>query len=67
LLRASDAAGVPPGQLPDSAWAEAHAAFLEGGRPQLDAEASVEARSARGGTARSAVLTQIADAHRSLA
>jgi argininosuccinate lyase len=67
LLRASDAAGVPPGQLPNSAWAEAHAAFLEGGRPQLDAEASVEARSVRGGTARSAVLIQIADAQRSLA
>jgi argininosuccinate lyase len=67
LLRASDAAGVPPGKLPDSAWREAHEAFLKDGRPELDAMASTEARSVHGGTSKSAVQAQIGEAHRSLA
>jgi argininosuccinate lyase len=66
LLRAADAAGVPPSALPDSAWREAHATFLEGGRPSLSVEASVEARSVHGGTSRSAILVQIARAGLSL-
>jgi argininosuccinate lyase len=66
LLRAADAAGVPPSALPDSAWREAHATFLEGGRPSLSVEASAEARSVHGGTSRSAILVQIARAGLSL-
>ncbi|MEX0893627.1 MAG: argininosuccinate lyase [Gemmatimonadota bacterium] len=66
LLRAAAAAGVAPSALEDDAWAAAHAAFLEGGRPPLDAEASVEARGTIGGTARAAVLEQLSAARATL-
>jgi argininosuccinate lyase len=59
LLRAADAAACPLGGLPQSAWAEAHPAFLQPALPAVTAETSVEARSVPGGTARAAVLEQI--------
>jgi argininosuccinate lyase len=67
LLRAAEAAGLPIVELPDAAWAEAHPAFLTGGRPRLSAFDSVEARGVAGGTGRAAVLAQLAAAKRSLA
>lgn len=67
LLRAAEAAGAPLADLPDAAWQAAHPAFLAGGRPRLDAGASVEARSVPGGTARAAVLQQLARAFEALA
>jgi argininosuccinate lyase len=67
LLRAADAAGSTVSLLPDAAWAAAHPAFVDGGRPQLDAAASVEARSVAGGTGRGAVTAQLAAARRALA
>jgi len=66
LLRAADAAGDPPSALPESVWAEAHAAFVEGGVPRIDALASIEAHSVQGGTARQAVLIQLAEAYQAL-
>ena len=66
LLRAADAAGLPPSGLPADAWAAAHPSFLAGGIPILSAENSVEARSVEGGTSRSAVLAQLEAADRAL-
>jgi argininosuccinate lyase len=66
LLRKADASGVPVRALPDAAWAEAHPVFLEGGKPVLSAERSVEARELPGGTARSAVLDQLSQAYAAL-
>jgi argininosuccinate lyase len=66
LLRAAADAGVIPSALDDDAWAAAHPALLEGGRPPFDAEASVEARGAIGGTSRSAVTDQLAAARAAL-
>jgi argininosuccinate lyase len=66
LLRASDAAGVPPSRLPDSAWGEAHQAFIDGGRPHIGALESIEAHSVAGGTGRRAVLIQLAEAYQAL-
>jgi len=66
LLRAAAAAGVAPSALPDTAWRDAHAAFLVGGRPAMTATASVEARGLTGGTGRSAVLDQIRAARRAV-
>lgn len=66
LLRRADEAGTTPRGLPDDAWAEAHPAFLEGGRPVFDAERSVEARTVAGGTARSAVSAQLERAESAL-
>ncbi|MGH7444940.1 MAG: argininosuccinate lyase, partial [Longimicrobiales bacterium] len=63
LLRAADLAGCSVSSLPDSAWADAHAALLEGGRPVLSALASVEARAVPGATSRQAILEQLAQAH----
>jgi argininosuccinate lyase len=62
LLRQAEKAGVPVRALEDDAWAEAHPAFVEGGRPQLSAEGSVQARDLPGGTGRSAVLQQLSQA-----
>ncbi len=67
LLRAADAAGCAISELPDAAWAAAHPALLEGGRPDLSPLASVEARAVPGATARQAVLTQLAQARARLA
>src|SRR3970282_396551 len=38
LLRAADAAGVPPSRLPASEWAKASPAFVAGGIPAMSAE-----------------------------
>jgi argininosuccinate lyase len=67
LLRAAESEGVRLADLPDAAWHAAHPAFLTGGRPRLDAGASVEARAVPGGTARAAVLQQLAAAFEALA
>src|SRR5690554_725352 len=58
LLRAADAAGCSVSELPDAAWGAAHPKLLEGGRPDLSALASVEARAVPGATSRQAVLAQ---------
>jgi argininosuccinate lyase len=62
LLRAADAAGCSVSELPDAAWGAAHPKLLEGGRPDLSALASVEARAVPGATSRQAVLAQITQA-----
>lgn len=67
LLRMGDAAGRKLVDLPDEAWSQAHPAFLSGGRPELSAFASVEARNVAGGSSKSAVAAEIAAAHRLLA
>ena len=67
LLRRADADGVAVAALPDDAWAEAHPSFLVGGRPQIGAEQSVEARGVPGATSRAAVTAQLAAARAALA
>lgn len=67
LLRAADAAGVPPSGLPDSAWAEAHPAFVTPARPRVTPLDSVESRTVMGGTSRSAVAAQLERARSALA
>lgn len=67
LLRAADERGVQVSGLPDSAWAEAHPLFLEPRLPAMSPVASVDARSAPGGTARPAVLHQLTLARDALA
>jgi argininosuccinate lyase len=66
LLRMGDAAGCRLVDLPDEAWGQAHRAFLQGGRPELSALASVEARSVAGGSSKAAVSGEIAAARRLL-
>jgi argininosuccinate lyase len=66
LLRHAEAEGVRVHDLPDEAWAAAHPALLEGGRPVLAAARSVEARAVPGGTSRAAVLTQLVRARAAL-
>jgi argininosuccinate lyase len=66
LLRRAEADGVAVRDLPDAALAEVHPGFLQGARPALSAERSVEARSVAGGTARAAVLAQIEQARAAL-
>ena len=67
VLRAADAADCNMSALPDHVLGSIHAALLRPERPQLSAEASVEARRAYGGTAHAAVSAQIAEARQSLA
>lgn len=67
LLRLADEAGTSVGQLPDSAWVSAHAAFANPSIPHPTAERSVEARNVAGGTGRQAVLHQLAGAEAALA
>src|SRR5690606_6029016 len=62
LLRAADEKGVQLSALPASAWVEAHPAFATPELPELSATSSVDGRVAVGGTARSAVLEQLAAA-----
>jgi argininosuccinate lyase len=62
VLRAADAAGCAPSQLPDSALASIDARLLKPSRYIPSPETSVEARGAYGGTARASVLDQIAEA-----
>ena len=66
LLRAADERGIAVSGLADAEWADAHPAFLAGGRPKTDALASVEARAVPGGTSRSAVQAQLTRAQRLL-
>jgi argininosuccinate lyase len=67
LLRAADALGCTVTEVPPATWGEAHPAFLEPQLPAVTAEASVEARTLPGGTARTAVLEQIDAGHAVLA
>ncbi|MCI0436403.1 MAG: argininosuccinate lyase [Gemmatimonadetes bacterium] len=67
LLRAAERAGVQPGDLPDRAWAEAHPAFVAPERPRAAPLDSVETRTVPGGTARTAVVTQLERARTALA
>jgi argininosuccinate lyase len=62
LLRAADQRGVELSKLPVEVWAEAHPSFTTPSVPVLSAAASVDARTAQGGTARSSVLQQLAAA-----
>jgi argininosuccinate lyase len=66
LLRTAEAAASSLAELPDAAWTAAHPAFLEGGRPAIDATASVDARNVAGGTGRTAVLAQLEAARSAL-
>ena len=67
VLREADAAGCLPSKLPTEVLRAIHVKLVEPTRPILTAEASVEARGARGGTAKSAVLTQMVEARSALA
>jgi argininosuccinate lyase len=67
LLRAADQRGVQMSRLPASVWAEAHPLFVTPAVPVVSPEASVDARAAEGGTARPAVLRQLAAARNALA
>jgi argininosuccinate lyase len=66
LLRAADRLGCAISHLPHSAWADAHAAFLQPALPALSPVASVDARGVAGGTARGAVVQQITEAQAAL-
>jgi argininosuccinate lyase len=67
LLRRAETAGTGIRELSDADWADVHPLLIQGGRPAVTAEDSVEARSAHGGTARAAVLAQLQEAHAALA
>jgi argininosuccinate lyase len=62
LLRMADERGVRISELTEDAWAQAHPAFLDPALPVLSVEASVDTRAVEGGTARSAVVEQLAAA-----
>ena len=66
LLRLADERGSTLVGLPEAAWRDAHPALREGPLPEVSVEASLEARSVVGGTARSAVLAQLEDARGAL-
>jgi argininosuccinate lyase len=66
LLRIAEASGEQLARLPASVWAEAHPLFVQPSLPQVSALASVEARHAAGGSARSAVQAQLAAARTEL-
>lgn len=67
LLRVADELGKSLSELPDATWTAVHPAFAQGPIPHPTAERSVEARSVAGGTSRSAVIRQIAEAEAVLA
>jgi argininosuccinate lyase len=67
LVRRAESAGIALSALPAEVWSEAHPRFPAGMPTRLTAEESVEARAVPGGTARSAVLTQIAAARARIA
>ena len=67
LLRAAEAQGSPLAALPRAVWADAHPLFLSPSLPRVTGETSVEARSAAGGSARAAVVAQVAAARATLA
>lgn len=66
LVREAEAEGCSLEDLSDAVFKQAHPAFGEDVREVFSWERSVEARSVPGGTARAAVLAQIADARRRL-
>jgi argininosuccinate lyase len=65
LLRAAETSGGTLATLSDDAWRAAHPAFGVG-RPELSAQASVEACGVPGGTSRGAVLAQCRAAEQAL-
>ena len=67
LLKVADDKGMAVSELPDLAWIAVHPAFGEGPIPRPTAEQSIEARNVAGGTGRSAVMQQIAEAESALA
>jgi argininosuccinate lyase len=67
LLRLAEENGLAVSELPDLAWITVHPAFGDGPIPHPTAGRSVEARNIAGGTGRSAVIAQIADAEAALA
>jgi argininosuccinate lyase len=66
LLRRAETAGLGIRELGDADWAEVHPLLVEGGRPVVSAERSVEARRVPGGTARAAVESQLRAAYAAL-
>jgi len=67
LVRRAEEAGIAISALPAEVWREAHPEFeRHGSTPRLTPEDSVEARAVPGGTARSAVLAQLAAARERL-
>jgi argininosuccinate lyase len=62
LLRAADERDLPVSGLPAEAWTAAHPAFALPALPVVSATASVDARTVRGGTGRTAVVQQLAAA-----
>jgi argininosuccinate lyase len=67
VLREADTAGCAPSQLPEQVLRSIHVKLVEPSPISLTAENSVEARGAYGGTARAAVIVQIAEARLALA
>jgi argininosuccinate lyase len=66
LLRHAETAGAKIRDLTDEEWEAVHPLLLQGGRPAVSAESSVEARSVPGGTARAAVQFQLVEAYAAL-
>ena len=66
LVRRAEESGVPLAELPVEAFLEAAPEFGDDVRAVFDWECSVEARVTPGGTARDAVMAQIAEAGRRL-
>jgi len=62
LLRAAEAAGVRPRDLDAAEWGRVDPRLVTPHKPAISPEHSVEARRARGGTARNAVLAQLDEA-----
>jgi len=62
LLRAAEAAGVRPRDLDAAEWARVDPRLVTPHKPAISPEHSVEARRARGGTARNTVLAQLDEA-----
>ena len=59
LVKRAEERGMPLSKLPDSAFAEAHAAFEPDVRDVFSWERAVEARGVSGGTARKAIEEQL--------
>jgi argininosuccinate lyase len=66
LLRHAETAGAKIRDLTDEEWKAVHPLLIQGGRPAVSAESSVEARSVPGGTARAAVQFQLVEAYAAL-
>jgi argininosuccinate lyase len=62
VVRTAELRGTTISELAEDAWTAAHPAFQGGAIPDLTPEDSIEARSLPGGTARAAILAQIAEA-----